>query len=467
MFEYLKYILPLWYYRLYPSAARLLYPVELLESLVASGILSRDTGYRDAASVHADLIYQALRKGIIPENTLQNPDPKRYDIRDPHDNYRFISKYFPRKWRLYILALRLFSFKNPVRETSAFISTRGIRMTKTGNAGLYGDFSTYQNNRYGPDEPVSVIIPTLNRYEYLKDVLDDLEKQTHRNLEVIICDQSDPFDDTIYRNRKILLKLLRQEEKALWLARNRCYTVSSGRFILLFDDDSRVEPDWIENHLKCLAYFNADISAGVTDTIVGNGLSEKDAYFHLSDVFDTGNAMVRREVFSKTGLFDRQFEKQRMGDGEFGLRSYLAGFPVISNPYAKRIHLKVDTGGLRQFGSWDAFRPKNILSPRPVPSVLYLARRYFGTDAAICMILNSISASVIPYRYKNNRKLKMLSPLIMIVLSPVLLVQVLRSWSLSGRKLQQGAMIGDAAAASDLRYTSYGAAYQPEEQTGH
>jgi hypothetical protein len=195
------------------------------------------------------------------------------------------------------------------------------------------------------------------------------------------------------------------------------------------------------NHIRCLSYFNADISAGVTDTIVGHGLSKKESYFHYSDVFDTGNALVHRRVFETVGLFDRQFEKQRMGDGEFGLRSYLGGFPSISNPYAKRIHLKVETGGLRHFGSWDAFRPKNLFSPRPVPSVLYLARRYFGSYASMMLILNSLSSSVIPYKYKKNKKLKMLSPVLLLLLLPILIIQVIRSWNLSGIKLSQGPKI--------------------------
>jgi hypothetical protein len=57
------------------------------------------------------------------------------------------------------------------------------------------------------------------------------------------------------------------------------------------------------------------------------------------------------------------------------------------------------------------------------------------------MIMNSLASSVIPYKYKKNRTLKMISPLIMILLSPLLLVQVLRSWHLSGKKLQQGPII--------------------------
>jgi len=237
------------------------------------------------------------------------------------------------------------------------------------------------------------------------------------------------------------MHVIRQEEKALWKARNACLAKATGDLILLFDDDSRVDPDWILNHIRCLSYFNADISAGVTDTIVGHGLSKKESYFHYSDVFDTGNALVKRQVFEKVGLFDRQFEKQRMGDGEFGLRAYLGGFPSISNPFAKRIHLKVETGGLRHFGSWDAFRPKNLFSPRPVPSVLYLSRRYFGSYASFMLILNSLSSSVIPYKYKKDRRLKMLSPIFLLLLLPILSVQVLRSWKLSGNMLRQGPRI--------------------------
>jgi hypothetical protein len=194
-------------------------------------------------------------------------------------------------------------------------------------------------------------------------------------------------------------------------------------------------------HVACLSFFGCDISAGVTDTLVGNRLSERDARFHYSDVFDTGNSLVRRKVFEATGLFDRQFEKQRMGDGEFGLRSYLAGHPPVSNPHAIRQHLKVETGGLREFGSWDAFRPGRLFSPRPVPSVLYFVRRYFGTASACFFVLNSIVSSIVPYRYKNNTLLKLISPLFFIPLTPVILLQVMRSWQLSSWKLDRGPMV--------------------------
>src|SRR5690606_6163052 len=134
-------------------------------------------------------------------------------------------------------------------------------------------------------------------------------------------------------------------------------------------------------------------------------------------------------------------EKQRMGDGEFGLRAYLNGFKNISNPKAKRIHLKVAQGGLRQMGSWDGWRPKKLLSPRPVPSVLYLSRSYFGNKKSVLMLMTSILPSIVPYKLKRNKFLKLLSIVLFPVLVPLVSYQVFLSWKQASVKLKQGSLI--------------------------
>jgi hypothetical protein len=151
--------------------------------------------------------------------------------------------------------------------------------------------------------------------------------------------------------------------------------------------------------------------------------------------------LLKKSVFKDLGLFDRQFEKQRMGDGEFGLRAYLAGYKNISNPYAKRLHLKVGSGGLRQMGSWDGFRPKKWLDPRPIPSVVYLFRKYHGNKAARLALLKTVPSSIMPYRYKSNSVMMLIGVLISIVISPLVFFQVLKSWKLAGIKLKEGAKI--------------------------
>jgi hypothetical protein len=161
----------------------------------------------------------------------------------------------------------------------------------------------------------------------------------------------------------------------------------------------------------------------------------------VSGQLDTGNVLLKKSIFKEIGLFDRQFEKQRMGDGEFGLRAYLAGYKNISHPYAKRLHLKVSSGGLRQMGSWDGFRPRKWLDPRPIPSVVYLFRKYHGNTATRWALLKTVPSSIMPYRYKRNSYMMLLGMLISILISPFVFLQVYKSWSLASKKLEEGAKI--------------------------
>jgi glycosyltransferase involved in cell wall biosynthesis len=394
--------------------------------------------YRTEKAWTLDRLYNSLQSGIIPTvGQVRNPI-QNVIITDVLDNYTFIRRYFSVVQVFYVFCIRLISLKNPLKEIFGLMNA----LCKVERERLvpfhYRDWDHFQSDI----KPlVSVIIPTLNRYDYLKDVLEDLELQDYQNFEVIVVDQSEPVNVSFYNNWKLNITLIQQEEKALWLARNRAIKQSKGEYILLFDDDSRVDSDWIQNHLKCLDYFKVDISAGVTHTLVGGGLGRKDEYFHLSDVFDTGNSMVHKSVFQKVGLFDRQFEKQRMGDSEFGLRSLLGGYNLISNPYAKRIHLKVETGGLRQMGSWDALRPKSLFAPRPVPSVLYLIRKYHGRKEAIYYLLKNIPQSYLPYKFKKNKIMRLTYGFVFPLFIPIAIVAVARSWNWANEKIEKGAMI--------------------------
>ena len=188
--------------------------------------------------------------------------------------------------------------------------------------------------------------------------------------------------------------------------------------------------------MKCLDYFNADLSSGVSISLIGADVPKDYSYFKWSAQLDTGNVLIKKEIFYKIGFFDLQFEKQRMGDGEFGLRCYLNGFKNISNHKAKRTHLKVSEGGLRQMGSWDGWRPKKLFGPRPVPSVLYLSRKYFGDKLSRFYLTKTILPSLIPYQFKKNKKLKFLSFVLIPFVFPLICYQISRSWKLSTIKLE-------------------------------
>ena len=438
MFQLLKLLQPAWYFNLHPQGGICYFPSA--KKISGSGfILEKDSRFSPRAR-EAELAYRALRSGIVmgPDSTF-SCDAWWNDLDLPViDEYRFARKYFHPLRVFLVYCMRISALKNPFVETRAFITSLRIRRTGQIEPGKwYGDYGNYISPGIEKQCPVTVIIPTLNRYEYLKDVLHDLEGQEYKNFEVIVVDQSENVEEGFYKKFKLNLRLIRQKDKALWKARNTAIRESASPLLLFYDDDSRVDPDWISQHIKSLDYFDADISSGVSLSAAGAPIPSNYRFFRWSDQLDTGNVMIRREVFGRTGLFDTQFEKQRMGDGEFGLRAYLAGFRNISNPNAKRVHLKAGSGGLRSFGYWDAFRSGSLWNPRPVPSVLFLYRKYFGAKTARLMLLYNIPASIVPYRYKGRKIFIIPAFILSILLLPLILVQISRSWIISSGMLKK------------------------------
>jgi glycosyltransferase involved in cell wall biosynthesis len=438
LFQFLKYIQPTNYFIRFKNDGTSVFPeiTDLNEDIKSQ--LHLDNNYASDTSKEYDLSWQALQLGYIGHAKTYSS----FEKLPLEDNYRFIRKYFNAIWAFYVLCLRLISLKNPITNISAYINSSNTKRSQYLNQPIdYYSWEDFQSKLLEEQPLVSVIIPTLNRYQYLKDVLLDLEQQDYKTIEIIVIDQSFPFNESFYQDFKLNLTVKYQEERALWLARNTAIEISKGDYILLFDDDSRVDPNWISNHLKCLDYFNADISSGISISLIGDKVPKNYAFFRRSDQLDTGNVLLKKSIFKEIGLFDRQFEKQRMGDGEFGLRAHTNGFLNISNPFAKRLHLKVGSGGLREVGSWDGFRPKKWLDPRPVPSVLYLYRKYYGSRNAKLELLKTVPASIMPYRFKGHKLCMIIGALLSVILLPLILFQVLKSWRLASEKLSQGPLI--------------------------
>jgi glycosyltransferase involved in cell wall biosynthesis len=428
MFDFIKYIKPLWYYRLaYKMPHSVLLNKGELDQLVNADVLTKG-GFKNEHSLYMDLAYQALNSGYIPQG--DRSAFQDLTVTNVQDNYRFVYRQFGKSKAIYVLCIRLISFKNPLKEIISFKRATDLKVKINPK-----DWDT-QSVSLNSLVKVSVVIPTLNRYEYLKDVLADLEKQTYKNFDVWICDQSEPFNGDFYQGWNLKLNVIEQQEKALWYARNRCIESSDSEYLLFFDDDSRVEPDWIEAHLQCCKHFNCLISAGTTHTIAGGGNSVKSEYYHSSEVLDTGNVLIHRSVFDLTALFDIAFERMRMGDGEFGLRCLLNGCKVISNPVAKRIHLKVQTGGLRQMGAWDAIHNIGLLKPKPIPSALYFARKHFDKSTTLIYGLTQLPKACLPYSKKKSKPIQKLPYYFLsFLLAPILLFTFYRSWKISSKLL--------------------------------
>ena len=439
IFSFIRYTQPVWKFNLLPVAPKfaacLYHPIIL--PLSEDIDIQPDERYQTEAAQNADIAYRAWNKGCLIEATEQQAmQIKSLGKPSLKDEYIFIKKYWGLPWVLFALLLRIFTFKNIFKELTAFFSSAGIkRINPYSHPVAVNGYKEFSSKLILSNPLVAVIIPTLNRYEYLQDVLDDLQKQTYKNFEVLVYDQSDDFDKLFYEQFSLNLKVHIQKEKLLWTARNNAVKATDAEHLLFFDDDSRVQPNWIAEHLKCLDFFKADISAGVSLAAIGGKVPESYNYFRWADQFDSGNALVKRSVFESIGLFDEQFNGMRMGDGEFGLRAYMHGFKSISNYKATRVHLKVSTGGLRELGSWDGFRPIKWVAPKPIPSVVYLYKKYFPKSLKNNAILIGVILSNIPYKYKRSNRLLAVSIVLSVIKSPLLFIQYYRSCIIAEKML--------------------------------
>ena len=437
LFNFIRYTQPGWQFNLTPKINGSFASCYITEQRCPKEYI--DERYQTKTAQIADAGYRLWNQGVLLESTKEEVDPLHQSENiSLIDEYIFIRKYWGTFWATFALLLRIFTFKNPFKEIYAYYATRKVNRINAYESALeYRDFETFQSPLIASKPLVAVIIPTLNRYNYLKDVLHDLEKQSYRNFEVIVVDQSDDFQSDFYNRFNLPLKIIRQTEKLLWTARNKAVKATGAEYLLFFDDDSRVEPDWIFQHLKCVDYFNADISAGVSLAATGQKIPASYNFFRWADQFDSGNAMVKQSVMPQIGMFDEQFNKQRMGDGEFGLRAYINGLKSISNPKAFRHHLKVSTGGLREMGSWDGFRSKKWFAPKPVPSVIYLFKKYFPPYLCRNALFIGILLSNIPYKHKGSSKMLLLSLFLTLLKAPVLVIQFYKSLLIAKKMLRQ------------------------------
>ena len=440
-YYFIKFIRPIWYFHLKPynEVNNVWIEYEQL-SIQEKELVQYDQKYSNQALSNWDASYQALMKGIVKQvrNNSQTKEIKLLPI----DIYRFVRKYHKKIWLYSTFIQRLFSFSNPINELIGFWQTRQVKNINLFHSHYeYDEYRDYDSLLIKSNPLVSIIIPTLNRYESLNKVLEDLQKQVYVHFEVIVIDQSNPFHKEFYNQFNFKYHIIRQEEPALWKARNSGIKSAESEYLLFLDDDSEIAQDWIAEHIKCMDYFNADISSGVSISMIGAKVPENYSFFRWSDQLDTGNVLIKKKVFEKCGLFDEQFERMRMGDGEFGIRTYLNGLKNVSNHKASRIHLKETKGGLRDIGHWDGFRSKNIFSPRPIPSILYLYRKYWGNQSALVSLILSIPLSFSPYKLKSQKAGYILSIIIFFIFLPLVIILVFFSWSISSRMLKTGGLI--------------------------
>lgn len=104
---------------------------------------------------------------------------------------------------------------------------------------------------------ISVLVPTLNRHDDWLEFLPSLVAQTQTPLELVVVDAGqDPRIEPLLRaglaGSGIDLQYARSEAGTS-LQRNKALDMVRGEFVFMFDDDTVLEPDYIERTMECFS----------------------------------------------------------------------------------------------------------------------------------------------------------------------------------------------------------------------
>ncbi|MBW9432343.1 glycosyltransferase [Atlantibacter hermannii] len=187
-----------------------------------------------------------------------------------------------------------------------------------------------------PQPHFSVVIPSYERPDQLLDLVSCLQKQTERDFEVIIVDQSEKPWSERGRDFGFPLCYYHSPVKGAVRARNTGAMLAQGKVIAFTDDDCRPGANWLANARK---YFEVEGVVGVEGIIISDHHGD-DNWRPVTNVgfesigFMTANLMVRNSVFQYLGGFDLQFDHPHFReDTDFGWRMQQLGLV----PYAKDV----------------------------------------------------------------------------------------------------------------------------------
>ena len=372
-----------------PTISSTSWRLSLRAALIPSSVLSRFDFIRpefesiDTASL--ELGYRLLTNGVLMRHAPELVPQAYNEIASEisfSDEVRFISSCYGRFWTKWAL------FRAALNKRINFGSIRKELKTNVLSASKkYKPYHSWiDHNEPSVDKSnVTVLIPTLDRYVYLRKLLGQLRHQTVKPLEILVIDQSKDRDVLLAADFKDLpLQVLHRDQAGQCSSRNAGLQIAKGEYVLFLDDDSEIPNDLIEKHLKSLRHFRADASSGVAEEVGAEPLPEYFKLIRASDVFPTNNTLIHRSVLERSGLFDLAYERGQRADGDLGMRVYLSGGFMVLNPEIRILHYHAPSGGLRAHKARviTYASSRNTLMHRHLPSTteIYLSKRYYSSE---------------------------------------------------------------------------------------
>lgn len=242
---------------------------------------------------------------------------------------------------------------------------------------------------------LSIILPSLNRHQYVVTLLGDLERQTYTDFELVVVDQSK--EKYQLPPCSFPINHLLSEAKGPCNAKNVGAKASVGDILLFLDDDVRIDPDFIQLLVDPINMGQADVTVAcicnkdgcypykdyashlkhtpfILQDIMGN--PHCPGVYH-ADSISAGCTAMKRSCFFELDGFDEFYDPNGASeDRDFALRLHQKGYRMLYVGDARLIHLDAGSGGRREIDpnrSFDVFKY----------NMGYTIQKHFGDEAFV------------------------------------------------------------------------------------
>jgi glycosyltransferase involved in cell wall biosynthesis len=216
--------------------------------------------------------------------------------------------------------------------------------------GLFGRRRQPEVARASAAPTLSVVVPVYNVAAFLPGSLESILRQPMTDLEVVAVDDgsTDGSDRILleYARRDQRIKVIRQDNSGVSIARNRALDECRGRLLTFVDPDDELPPDAWSSMLRALERTGSDFVVGAAERLEGErryvtplmrrnhqqerlGIRIGDAPLMLADIF-LWNKIFRRDFWEEHPI--RFPERTRYQDQPALTEAFLAAssFDVIT-----------------------------------------------------------------------------------------------------------------------------------------
>lgn len=169
---------------------------------------------------------------------------------------------------------------------------------------------------------ISVVIPTYNRKDKLKNALRSVSNQTLSPIEIIVVNDHPSSDLRELCSSFNNVRLINHHEnRGASAARNTGIKAAEGEYIALLDDDDQWKPDKLKKQISKFAELPKDYGLVYTGTERYSSKGKKEKIpKHSGDVFylllertfiPSETPLIKKECFENVGYFDTRFKSSQ------------------------------------------------------------------------------------------------------------------------------------------------------------